>query len=93
MAEGEPFAFMERLATQADFGPDAQIITLDGLRVEFPHGWGLVRASNTTPSLVAAVRGGPCVRHDRYSGAISPATVGVASGFNVTLLAVPNSFH
>ena len=51
MAEGEPFAFMARLAAQADFGPDARIITLDGLRVEFPHGWGLVRASNTTPSL------------------------------------------
>ena len=52
MAEGEPFAFMERLATQADFGPDARLITLDGLRVEFPDAWGLVRASNTTPSLV-----------------------------------------
>jgi phosphomannomutase/phosphoglucomutase len=52
MAEGEPFTFMERLAAQADFGPNAQVITLDGLRVEFPHGWGLVRASNTTPSLV-----------------------------------------
>jgi phosphomannomutase/phosphoglucomutase len=52
MAEGEPFAFMSRLANQADFGPDAKIITLDGLRVEFPYGWGLVRASNTTPSLV-----------------------------------------
>jgi phosphomannomutase/phosphoglucomutase len=51
MAEGEPFAFMARLAAQADFGPDARVITLDGLRVEFPHGWGLVRASNTTPSL------------------------------------------
>ncbi|HCK82555.1 MAG TPA: phosphomannomutase/phosphoglucomutase [Candidatus Competibacter sp.] len=51
MAEGEPFAFMARLCERADFGPDARIITLDGLRVEFPHGWGLVRASNTTPSL------------------------------------------
>ena len=52
MAEGAPFAFMERLAAQADFGPEARVITLDGLRVEFPQGWGLVRASNTTPSLV-----------------------------------------
>ena len=52
MVEGAPFAFMERLAAQADFGPEAQVITLDGLRVEFPQGWGLVRASNTTPSLV-----------------------------------------
>ncbi|HQA25867.1 MAG TPA: phosphomannomutase/phosphoglucomutase [Candidatus Competibacteraceae bacterium] len=52
LAEGEPFAFMQRLAAQADFGADARLITLDGLRVEWPHGWGLVRASNTTPSLV-----------------------------------------
>jgi len=51
MAEGQPAAFMARLAAQADFGPEARIITLDGLRVEFPRGWGLVRASNTTPSL------------------------------------------
>jgi phosphomannomutase/phosphoglucomutase len=51
MAEGEPFAFMERLAARVDFGPDARLITLDGLRAEFPRGWGLVRASNTTPSL------------------------------------------
>ena len=52
MAEGEPVAFMNRLLTQADFGPNARLITVDGLRVEFPHSWGLVRASNTTPSLV-----------------------------------------
>lgn len=51
MAEGQPVAFMARLAAQADFGPEARLITLDGLRVEYPHGWGLVRASNTTPSL------------------------------------------
>ena len=43
---------MERLAAQADFGADAQRITLDGLRVECAHAWGLVRASNTTPGLV-----------------------------------------
>ncbi|MCP5157855.1 MAG: phosphomannomutase/phosphoglucomutase [Gammaproteobacteria bacterium] len=52
MAEDEPCAFMERLVSQADFGPDAHLVTLDGLRVEFSQGWGLVRASNTTPSLV-----------------------------------------
>jgi phosphomannomutase/phosphoglucomutase len=51
MAEGEPAAFMAKLGAQVDFGPDARIMTLDGLRAEFPHGWGLVRASNTTPSL------------------------------------------
>lgn len=52
MSEGEAPAFMQRLAAQADFGSDAQLITLDGLRVECAAAWGLVRASNTTPGLV-----------------------------------------
>jgi len=51
MDEGENFLFIDKLQKQANFG-DAKVITLDGLRVEFKDGWGLVRASNTTPSLV-----------------------------------------
>jgi phosphomannomutase/phosphoglucomutase len=51
MPEGENFTFMEKLVKKANF-PDATIIDIDGLRVEFKDGWGLVRASNTTPSLV-----------------------------------------
>jgi len=51
MEEGDNFLFIEQLGKQADF-EDARIITIDGLRVEFKDGWGLVRASNTTPSLV-----------------------------------------
>ena len=43
---------MERFSTESNF-PDAELIAIDGLRVEFPHGWGLLRASNTTPCLVA----------------------------------------
>lgn len=44
------FATMERLAIEGDFG-DGKLTTLDGIRVDFPDGWGLVRASNTTPAL------------------------------------------
>ncbi len=51
LPEGEHFAFMERFRREADFG-EAEVITIDGLRVEFDDGWGLVRASNTTPSLI-----------------------------------------
>jgi phosphomannomutase/phosphoglucomutase len=51
MQEGEPPKFMDRLMASAHF-EDAQVSTIDGLRVEFPDGWGLVRASNTTPVLV-----------------------------------------
>lgn len=49
--EGANFALMERLSEQADF-TDAKVLTIDGLRVEFEDGWGLVRPSNTTPSVV-----------------------------------------
>jgi phosphomannomutase/phosphoglucomutase len=40
-----------RLLENSDFGA-AEVITLDGLRVEYPEGWGLIRASNTEPALV-----------------------------------------
>ncbi|CEK09588.1 phosphomannomutase/phosphoglucomutase [Legionella hackeliae] len=52
IAEEQKFGFMQRFCEQAYF-PNAQIITIDGLRVEFAEGWGLLRASNTTPCLVA----------------------------------------
>lgn len=49
--EGENYRFMERFLADPRF-EDARIITIDGLRVETADGWGLVRASNTTPSLI-----------------------------------------
>ena len=45
------FALIERLANDGDFG-DASITDIDGVRVDYPDGWGLCRASNTTPNLV-----------------------------------------
>jgi phosphomannomutase/phosphoglucomutase len=51
LAEGENFTFIEQLRALAQF-PEARITDIDGLRVDFVDGWGLVRASNTTPSLV-----------------------------------------
>lgn len=51
MREGESAAFIEKLAAKADF-KEGKITDIDGLRVDFADGWGLVRASNTTPSLV-----------------------------------------
>lgn len=49
--EESKFDLVSRLLEFADF-PDGKIVTLDGLRVEFPYGWGLVRASNTSPALL-----------------------------------------
>lgn len=51
MADDEKFTFVEVLQKQADFA-NAEINTLDGIRVEFADGWGLLRCSNTTPNLV-----------------------------------------
>lgn len=51
LAEGEHFKLMQRLQQELEL-PDAQLITIDGIRAEFKHGWGLVRASNTTPCLM-----------------------------------------
>jgi phosphomannomutase/phosphoglucomutase len=51
LAEGKSSPFVEKLKALAQF-PEARIIDIDGLRVDFVDGWGLVRASNTTPSLV-----------------------------------------
>jgi len=51
MAEGEHYRFIEKFREQAHFG-DATLVTIDGVRADWPDGWGLVRPSNTTPILV-----------------------------------------
>lgn len=52
IADKDKFLFMKRFSEEAQFS-EARIIPIDGLRVEFANGWGLLRASNTTPCLVA----------------------------------------
>lgn len=51
MGDIDPHAFVERFREQAQF-EGGRPSTIDGLRVDWPDGWGLVRASNTTPILV-----------------------------------------
>ena len=51
MAEGEHFTVIRELVERAQF-PAARVTTIDGLRVDYADGFGLVRASNTTPVLV-----------------------------------------
>jgi phosphomannomutase/phosphoglucomutase len=51
------FALVDRLAREGDFGDDGIKTTLDGIRVDYPDGWGLCRASNTTPVLVLRFEG------------------------------------
>ena len=49
--EGENFAFIEAFQNTASFD-GAKLTTIDGLRADYDNGWGLCRASNTTPSIV-----------------------------------------
>jgi phosphomannomutase len=56
-AEGEPHALVEQLVANTHFAAPAIINTIDGLRVDWPDGFGLIRASNTTPVLVLRFEG------------------------------------
>ena len=55
--EGEPAKVVERLRKEAHYPGAREIITIDGIRVEYDDGFGLVRASNTTPVLVLRFEG------------------------------------
>ena len=52
LAEGEPHRLIAELQRTARFPGATEVITLDGLRAEYPDGFGLARASNTTPVIV-----------------------------------------
>jgi len=51
MEEGEHYRFIEKFQQHAQFD-GARVTTIDGVRADWADGWGLVRASNTTPVLV-----------------------------------------
>ncbi|MDO9189248.1 MAG: phosphomannomutase/phosphoglucomutase, partial [Sulfurimicrobium sp.] len=57
MKEGEHYAMIEKLRETARFPTAQEIITLDGLRVEYADGFGLMRPSNTTPVIVLRFEG------------------------------------
>ena len=52
LREGEPHRLITQLQAGANFPDATDVITLDGLRVEYEDGFGLARASNTTPVIV-----------------------------------------
>ncbi len=51
-SEADKFEVARKLAEDGDFSP-GKVTTIDGVRVDFNDGWGLLRASNTTPALIA----------------------------------------
>ncbi len=74
--DGDPHAFVERFHEMARF-EGARLSTIDGVRVDWPDGWGLVRASNTTPVLVM-----------RFDADSNPAMARIQAAFREQLLAV-----
>ena len=56
MAEGEHYKLVDELIENANF-EDARINRIDGLRADFDYGFGLLRASNTTPTIVLRFEG------------------------------------
>ena len=56
-AEGEPAEVVARLRAEASFEGAEEVVTIDGVRVEYADGFGLIRASNTTPVLVLRFEG------------------------------------
>ncbi|WP_136068960.1 phosphomannomutase/phosphoglucomutase [Modicisalibacter radicis] len=57
VTDDNKFDIVEKLAREGDFGSDGVKTTLDGIRVDYADGWGLCRASNTTPMLVLRFEG------------------------------------
>ncbi len=57
LKEGEPHRLIAQLQETAKFPGATEIIRLDGLRVEYADGFGLARASNTTPVIVLRFEG------------------------------------
>ena len=77
LSEGENYTLMEALQKSARFDGAREIITIDGLRVEYPDGFGLARPSNTTPIIVL-----------RFEAESTDALKRIQADFRKALLAV-----
>ncbi len=80
LREGENVAIIDRLRREARFEGAASIITIDGVRVEYPDGFGLARSSNTTPVIVLRFEGDDREALERIQAAFRHALEAVAPG-------------
>jgi phosphomannomutase/phosphoglucomutase len=77
LEEGENFRLIERLQREARFPRAKQIVTIDGVRVEYEDGFGLARPSNTTPVVVM-----------RFEGESDDALQRIQQEFKTAILAI-----
>ena len=82
-AEGENFRLIEALQKNARFEGATEVITIDGVRVEYPDGFGLARASNTTPVVVTRFEADGPAALARIQQAFRAAIAAVAPGAKV----------
>ncbi|WP_186262936.1 phosphomannomutase/phosphoglucomutase [Burkholderia gladioli] len=68
LEEGENVALIEKLRQDAKFAGADEVITIDGLRVEYPDGFGLARSSNTTPVVVLRFEANSAEALERIKG-------------------------
>ncbi len=78
MAEGAHHAFIKRFLAEVSFD-DGKVTTIDGMRVDFDDGWGLVRASNTTPCLVIRFEADSEASLKRIQGLFKAAMLSISS--------------
>ncbi|HEX7387385.1 MAG TPA: phosphomannomutase/phosphoglucomutase [Castellaniella sp.] len=80
MKEGEPHPFVARLQSEGHFPSAAERITIDGIRAEYPDGFGLARASNTTPVVVLRFEGDTPEALKRIEGEFRSAIAALLPG-------------
>ncbi|HTD06131.1 phosphomannomutase/phosphoglucomutase [Undibacterium sp.] len=77
LAEGENFDLIAKMQQNANFPGADDVITIDGLRVEYPDGFGLARSSNTTPMIVMRFEGETPAALARIQAAMKQAILAV----------------
>ena len=83
VADEEKFALMERFIARANF-PNGKLNKLDGLRVDFADGWGLLRASNTGPALTARFEASNEQQLERIRGLFREQLASAAPELSIT---------
>jgi phosphomannomutase/phosphoglucomutase len=84
MKEGEPHALIARLKRDGKFPGARELITIDGVRAEYPDGFGLARASNTTPVVVLRFEADDAAALARIRSEFETALKSVWPGLQVT---------
>ena len=74
------FKIVQRL--QEHFNKEYETVTIDGVRISFKHGWGLVRASNTGPNLVLRFEANSSKQLARIRSLVESKVMDVISGMN-----------